>query len=335
MSEWGQNKSVRDRLFTEGYGFDFYQAVRILQWLRPRSSPTGGGAEADAEPVRFRSRVSFGFPASDVHEVTGGADENAPPEMTVNFMGLAGGAAPMPAPFSERVARAIRRKDLAFRDFLDIFNHRLISLLYRVKQMYRPSLTVVPPDKGLLAQCLYAIVGLGSPSLRDRLWVEDRALLFYSGLLSQQPRSAAGLERLLSDYFQTKVAVEQLVGAWRELSLDQWTRIGVNGSNNELGQCAVLGTRVWDQQGRIVVRLGPMDLKKFECFLPNGSAHKPLQQLTRFYLGGEFDFSFQLILRSPEVPASILGQPKLGRIAWLKTKPFAGDAAEVLLYPES
>ena len=335
MFGWGQNRSVRDWLFAEGHRFNFYQAVRILQWLRRSNSSVGQPAESDDDPVRFRSRVSFGFAASDVHEVSHGANERSVPEMTVNFMGLAGATGPLPVPFAERVIQSGRRKDFAFRDFLDIFNHRLVSLLFRVKQTHQPALTTVSPENGIVAQCLFAILGLGLPSLRDRLWIPDRALLFYAGLLSQRPRSAAGLQRLLSDYFQVDVGVEQFVGAWRDLGSDQWTRLGANGKNCELGQATVLGKRIWDQHGRLLIRLGPMDLKQFECFLPDGSAHKPLRHLTRFYLGEELDFSFQLLLRSPEVPASVLGQSQLGRVAWLKTKTFTQERGEVLLYPES
>ena len=361
MFGW-QSRSAGRRLFEEGYRFDFYQAVRLLKWLRPRSAAVGG-TEPEAEPVRFTSNVGFGFPASEIDGVSRPAarkmcehcrvtrrrnvvrvscenpehnhQDSTVPRMTVNFMGLAGGNGPIPGPFAEKVFRSLRQKEFAFRDFLDIFNHRLVSLLYRVKQAHRPALTTVTPDRGLVAHYLYAVSGLGLSRLRDRLWVPDRALLFYAGLLAQRPRSAAGLERLLSDYFDTDVAIRQFVGAWRDLQPDQWTTIGAPGKNNGLGRTTVAGKRVWDQHGRLLIKLGPMDLRKFESFLPDGVAHKPLQQLTSFYLGKEFDFVFQLVLRQPEVPPAALCQLRLGQVAWLKTQPVLENPAEVVLYPES
>jgi len=340
--------SVGKRLFREGYRFDFYQAVRLLKWLRPRSAAVGGTAP-EREPVRFTSNVSFAFPASEVDDVSRPAvkkicekcrivrrsglvrvvcenlehqqEDASRPRMMVNFLGLAGASGPLPAPFSERVLQSLRRREAAARDFLDIFNHRLVSLLYRVKQNHRPALTTQTPDRGLLAQCLYAALGIGFPSLRDRQWVPDRALLFYAGLFAQRPRSAAGLERLLSDYFDIDVGVKQFVGAWRDLSSDQWTRLGSRGGNCELGRSSVLGKRVWDQGGRILIKLGPLDLKKFESFLPDGLGHKPLRQLATFYLGREFDFVFQLILKRSEVPPAALCRSRLGEVAWLKTEP--------------
>lgn len=47
--------SLRDRLGEEGYAFDFYQAVRLLELLL-------GKTVAADDPIRFRSRVSLAFP---------------------------------------------------------------------------------------------------------------------------------------------------------------------------------------------------------------------------------------------------------------------------------
>jgi type VI secretion system protein ImpH len=350
MSGWRQKQSVKDWLFKEGYRFNFYQAVRILERLR---------SDPDAEPVRFRSRVGFDFSASEIHQVSENyspEEKNSPPEMVVNFMGLAGSNGPLPVPFTERVLHSIRhpgKERFALRDFLDIFNHRLVSLLYKVKQAHRPALTTVSPDRGIVAQYLFALFGLGLPKLRHRLApIPDRALLYYSGLLSQRPRSCAGLQRLLSDYFQIEVQVAQFVGAWHDLSADQWTILGTHGRNCELGQGAVLGKRTWDQHSRISIRLGPMNLETFESFLPDevarqagsstryGTAYEPLCRLTRFYLGEEQDFVFQLVLRT-EVPCTFLGpsdagrQLQLGRRTWLRTNRSARPEAEVELYPGS
>ena len=49
-----------------------------------------------------------------------------------------------------------------------------------------------------------------------RRW-RDESLLFYCGLFSLQPRSAAALEQVLADYFDVPVEIEQFVGAWRPL----------------------------------------------------------------------------------------------------------------------
>jgi type VI secretion system protein ImpH len=333
---WGSGASAQDRLFAEGGRFSFYQAVRVLSILRAGASPAAHGSV----PVRFRSRMSFDFPGDDIEEVSpAGADEPLP-QMLVNFLGLAGAHGPLPVVYTEQL---LRSRNSAVRDFLDIFNQRLILLLYRVHEMHHPELTAGSPDQGLTANHLYAFFGLGrdpDSAARSRLWVPDRALLHYSGLLAHRPHSASGLERLLADYFQVDVAIEEFVGAWLDLTEDQWTRIGVReGCNHGLGDGAILGRRVWDQHARVIIRLGLLDLDTFERFLPDRVAYKPLQDLTRFYLGDEVDFSFELVLRAAEVPSVApfdvcdrgvaVRQAELGRLSWLKAGRNGGGKSQV------
>src|SRR5690606_35714064 len=118
------------RLLREPHRFDFFQAVRLLEFMQPGREPVGGGRAAGREAVRFRSAHSLAFPASDVVEINPPRAEGDVPEMTVSFIGLAGANGPLPRPFAELVVERIARKDRGLRDFLDIFHHRLISLFY-------------------------------------------------------------------------------------------------------------------------------------------------------------------------------------------------------------
>ena len=304
--------SVAELLFEEGFRFEFHQAVRLLEILRPDAEPLGQGHDPAAEAVRFRSRVGLDFPAADVVQVSRPEDERAPAEMAVAFLGAAGGLSPLPRPFTELVLERTARKDTALRDFLDIFNHRLVSLMYRVRKKHR--------------------IGLGTPGLRGRLGVDDRSLLAYAGLLAQRPRSMVALEQLLTDYFGVPVDGEQLRGRWLVLDEEQRTRIGRLGENHALGGGAVLGGRFWDQQGTFELRVGPLSRERFLDFLPPGTAFGPLCELARFHAGTELDFTVRLVLRAEEVPASRLGGARLGWTSWLKTQPRT-EEGEVRLSP--
>lgn len=256
--------------------------------------------------------------------------------MTVNFMGLAGAFGPLAMPDTELVLDRIRSKDFAIRDFLDIFNHRLVSLMYQVRKRHRLTLTNQPPEETPTARRLYSFFGLGLDGLLNRMQVPDRTLLATAGILAQQPRSAVGLERLLACHFQVEVSVSQLAGCWRSLEASEWTCIGrIHGRNQRLGAGAVVGTRIWDQQGAFAVRLGPLTQNEFRDFLPNGTGYRPLCELTRFYAGPEFELGFQLTLKATEVPQSWLGHAVLGWTSWLKTRPFPHDDSQVRLRSSS
>ena len=326
---WKKEASVAEWLFAEPWEFEFFQAVRLLELLYHDRVPPGEGAAPDDEMVRFRSTVTQVFPASEVQTLRQPIESGHPVEMAVNLASLGGAAGPLPAVDSDRVIERAWRKDFATRDFLDLFHHRLLSLLVRTRKTHHPSYTALTPFEGPIAQYFYAFFGLGPAELRDRTRVADRSLVFYSGILSQHPRSASGLEQLLSDYFQVSAKVTQLLGQWRNLEPDGWTAIGPAGRNRGLGEGAILGTRVWDQQGRFEVNLGPMALRTFLDLLPRGSGFEPLCQLTRFYAGPELEFGFRLTIRAREVPATALGQSWLGWTSWLKTGEFHSDDSQV------
>jgi type VI secretion system protein ImpH len=360
----GKDHSVADWLYEEPYGFDFFQAVRLLE-LAARA-PDGGaqapsvgeGVEPAREAVRFRSGVGLDFPASDVAELRGPEREGEPALMTVNFMGLAGAVGSLDAPLAEQVIEGDiygpkplkrggdgretdPRGDGAPRAFLDIFNHRLVSLFYRARKLHRVALDTAAPGQDRISSYLYSVMGLGTDSLRGRMQVKDRALLFYAGLVGQQPRSMAGLEALLSHYFGVRAEGRPFDGRWRALEESQWTRIGESGQNMRLGVDTVLGTRVWDEEGAFEIELGPLTRQQFDDFLPTGWAFRPLCDLVRFYVGDELDFSFRLKLAAREVPSAHLperaareGGVRLGWSAWV-TPPEAEGDSQVVVSPES
>ncbi|MEO5930382.1 MAG: type VI secretion system baseplate subunit TssG [Candidatus Kapaibacterium sp.] len=317
---WGTEYPVADWLFEEGYRFDFHQAVRLLELMYPGRSPVGESGAPFAETVRFKSSVSLAFPAGEIREIRHPAD-NGPVEMTVNFFGIAGAMGPLPLAYTELIMQRVALKDTALRDFLDIFNHRLVSLMHRVRKLHRIGLDHLPPDQSHVAQYLFNLIGLGTKGLRNRMGIEDRSLLHYAGLIAQKPHSMAGLEMLLSDYFQAPVRGRQLIGCWVRLEADQATLIGKSGRNQILGKGAALGTRVWDQLGKFALDIGPISFTRLLDFLPHGgSACTALRELTLFYAGDEHDFDVNISVIPDTVPGTRLGDGmRLGWTTWLKS----------------
>jgi len=257
--------------------------------------------------------------------------------MTVNFMGLTGPQGVLPLYYTELLMERLRARDTAMRDFLDIFNHRSISLFYQAWEKYRFPIAYEQGSSGRFEELLLCFVGLGTPRLAERQAVGDKTLLFYGGLLGQQPRSAAALEQLLADCFEVPVEVEQFVGAWCSLDRGTQTRFEESGDLSEqLGGGAVVGDEVWDLQSCVRLKLGPLSLGRYLDFLPTGTAHAPLRAITRFFSGDELDFEVQLILKREEAPACVLGAegeqaPRLSWVSWVKSAPMDRDPADTVL----
>lgn len=323
---------MRERLLAEGHRFEFFQAVRLLERVARDRDPVGGPGPPSQEAVRFRTRVSLEFPASAIHEVRDTERAGAPPEMIVSFLGMTGPLGVLPHCYTELLLDRTRQKDNALWEFLDIFNHRLLSFFYRAWEKYRFPISYERTGQDSFTEYLFDLIGMGTPGLRGRMVIPDQALLFYAGLIAQRPHSAVAVESILRDYFGVPVTMQQFCGRWLALDPENLSRIGA--ANSTLGGDMVCGARVFNAQSKFRLKLGPLTLSQFESFLPNGPFYAAAGEWTRLLAGMEFDFDVQLVLRKEEVPACQLGAgalPRLGWTSWLKTEDLKEDSSEVVL----
>jgi type VI secretion system protein ImpH len=334
---WRKDGPLIEQLFVEGYRFDFFQAIRLLQIFNPGASGLGEGMRAELEAVALRSSLSADFPASEIDNIKPPPRPGIPPEMTVNFLGLAGAFGPLPRVLSERLTERVRRQDTAGRDFLDIFNHRLVSLLFRIRQRHRAALSRGGPHQNNFARNLFALIGLGTKGLQGRLdGLPDRALLHYAGLLAIMPRSLHAIERVVATHFAVPVTSDALVGRWVPLGSDQETRLGADGRNSNLGAGFVLGSRYWEQAAAFRLNIGPLDFAAFRQFLPIGGAYRPLRALVGLVAGHTNQCEVRLLLAAPSVPQLRLSRSdgaRLGWTSWLATRPLPEDRAITLQLP--
>lgn len=358
--------SVADALAKEPYRFGFFQAVRVLERLNSARQPVGRDSIPGREVARFHAHLSIVFPPSEICDLRIEAEE--PAHMTVAFLGLTGPSGALPRHYTELLMERAKAKDPTLREFLDLFNHRLISLFYRAweknrfwtsferaelegreiqktdPRRYRGFVLETRPRRDVFSQALLDLSGLGSGALRyrqsvreelrGRTSIADETMRLYAGLLAQRHRSAVGLEGMLADYFGLAVRVEQFRGQWLYLDPENQSCL-TEGGNVQLGVNVVVGERFWDMQGRFRVRLGPLNYQQFRQFLPCGSAYHPLADLSRLYAGQQFDIDVQLVLLAREVPwcqlsSSAEDGARLGWNTWLRNRDFSHDAFDAV-----
>jgi len=347
-----QSELVRG-LVEHPYRFDFFQAVRLLMREARHSAPDkehlarpiGHDYAPHREIVRFRAVPTHSFSAAEITSFvppTPQSGRNAA-EMTVSFLGLTGPVGALPQHYTQTVIDRLRLKDYALRDFLDLFNHRTISMFYRAWEKHQ-----VPPllerakaeqQEDTFTRSLFCFVGLGRPALRGRLEIDDETFLYYAGLFSHYPRNALSLERMLADFLRLPTVVQQFQGEWLALETQEQTAMPdatrLDGLNCQLGVTAIAGERVWSVESRFRLRLGPMSYREFCSFYPTKQRLTQLGQLVRTYVGPELDFDVQLVLKREEVPACQLktgvdGSPRLGWNTWVVSQTPSNDAEEAV-----
>lgn len=319
----------------EAPDFDFFQAVRLLTWLLREQPPVGRFSDPAAEVVRFGAAPELGFPPSQIAKLDW--REDSQPRMDVNFMGLTGPQGVLPLYYTTLLRERLRARDGAMRAFLDLFNHRAVSLFFRAWEKHHFTVGYERGEEDPLSPHLMDLLGLGTPGLGGRQAVSDEALLFRCGLLAAHTRSASGLRALLMDYFDVAVEIEQFIGRWHSIDRDTQCCFSDSGTDSEkLGIGTVIGDEIWDQQSGVRIRLGPLTLQQYLEFLPDGAAHRPLHALIRFFVGNELDCEVQLVLKKEEAPPCELGgesttAPRLGWLTWARTTPMPRDPDDSIL----
>lgn len=322
-------------LHDDACSFEFFQAVALLQRIMSDRRPVGHFSSPEHEVVRFHVNPRLGFPASQIQQIE--FPHDAPVDMMVNFMGLTGPQGVLPYVYSELMLERLRAKDRTLLSFLNIFNHRAISLFYRAWQRTRFPVNYAAGLRDYFTQYLRDLLGIGTQGLQHRQAIEDEALMHYISLIAMQSRSAVALEQVLADYFEVPVEIEQFTGAW--YTLDESTQCAMNekdAMSTQMGSGAVVGDAVWDRGGRVRIRIGPIGIQRYDDFLPGGNANDALRAITQFFSNGCVDFEAQLVLDRKEVPAVELdfdaGHPaRLGWVSWAKTAPMSADPDDTVL----
>lgn len=342
-----------DALRKQPYRYELFQAVRLLEQAAhlagARLEPLGEDRPPGNEIVRFRAHVGLSFTPADVVAITPLEAESEASEgrheLTAAYLGIVGADGALPDHYTRLLVERARVKDHSLRDFLDLFYHRLVSLHYRAWRKYRlpQSYEHAASAEGstndeLFTLLLRGLTGLGGDSLRERREFDDELQLYFAGHFSRQGRSAVALEQILSEHLGISCRVAQFQGQWLTVDPSEQARLqrGPLGERpiGALGVDINLGSRVWNVQSKFRVILGPMSELEFKGFLPSGDRLRALSQLVRSFVGPEFDFDVQLVLRAEEVPRCRLGArgnaSRLGWNTWLHSRRPERDASDAV-----
>ena len=310
------------RLFAEGWRYDFFQAVRLLERAAEGPAP-GTTSDARAERVRVRPSEALAFPAADVRRVEPLPGRGG--EVVATFGGLYGVDSPLAAPFHESVTTDPDGA-AALRDFLDLFAGRTYALLYRAWKAARPELAEAPPPAD--ARRFAALAGVA----QEAPWsppAPPLRLAAFAGRLADRRRNADGLRALAEAFVRAPVEVVENVPRW--LPIPDRPALGAAGPR--LGLNAPLGARVLDLTGMVRLRVGPLGMAQFQALLPRGAAARALAATVRLYTRDALAADVELVLDASAVEPTRLGDGlgQLGRTVFVG-KPTGADVRRVATY---
>ncbi|GAB1269919.1 type VI secretion system baseplate subunit TssG [Aurantivibrio infirmus] len=204
-------------------------------------------------------------------------------DVIVNFMGLAGASGVLPQHYTRLIMERNRKRDTNLADFLDLFNHRLISLFYRSWTKYRFSYQY---EAYLGKRENDPFTGVVQSLSGQHQNQGHEAQLYYSGHFSRKNKSATNLESMLSDFLEKSVKVKTFVGQWLLIQDADRAVIGSEGfgRNNRLGHGVLLGRRSWSMQSKISVHIDAMSYSEYQELISKSGKFLQLKKLISSYV---------------------------------------------------
>jgi type VI secretion system protein ImpH len=318
----GPSSHLKSDLLGKAHQFSFFQVMRLLRLFLQGLGGPEEKRSAEEEYLRIRPELSLAFPPADVAKIEEIGGEKPLFSITATLLGLYGSSSPLPTFYTEDLFDEAAEDLSVTRDFIDIFNHRLYLLLFRCWTKYRLFLQVIEENNPEVLGKLFCLIGLGEKELRKDL-PEAYSLIRYTGLFTQFPKSASGLQTLLHDALG-KIPVRVIPCVKRVVKIPPDQRLFLGKSGSRLGEETFLGEEIDDRMGKFRIRLGPLKSNPFHSLLPGSSDHQRLAFLTRFYLLDVLEYDIELILAEKEAKPVSLGEPEWSRLG-LDTWVFSLD----------
>ncbi|ANH76993.1 hypothetical protein ACS15_4761 [Ralstonia insidiosa] len=336
--EWPDLEPLVAALLARAPQMNFMQFCRLLEAGVPDRPGFAVLDTLEHEPVRFRPRPQTGFPAGEMAAIEFDEDRpDAPPTVRTTFMGLYGVDAAMPPHLIDDIVLREEGHETV-EAFLDQFNHRFVTLLYRSWKKYRYPESFRPAGSDAQSRNLLNLAGLGWGDKPRRAGLPDSRMLGLLGLLVQGIRTPEGLTRVIA--FAVPGAEVHVDEFWTVTARVAHPRPLTSAPTGECGAPArglgggyVLGQRFAHRSRAVRATLRPANAEQSQDLLPGARLHRELMAFVQLYVGARVDVhlcmevSSRLAPRPTIGPTSTTAAPRLG---WTTVLP-AGVARTITI----
>ncbi|SAK88406.1 type VI secretion protein [Caballeronia calidae] len=314
LRDSGLSPETIARLEAEPWRYGFLPLMRRIG-ANASLDPIGTARRPGAEPFRLGQQPSLTFAPREIASV-GALDGRL--QVRLFGLGMLGPNGPLPLHVTE-IARERQesRRDRTLVDFLDVFHHRYLTLLYRAWSSAQAAAGLDRSDDEQFSFYVASITGQDPSEIRSRA-LPAHAQLAAAANLVREVRDPDGLRMTLERYFGVPVSIEEYVFHWIEVAPEEHTHLGRADPAATMGVGALLGEQVPDRQYRFRIVIGPIELDRYLRFTPRGEDLPMLVDWVRSFVGYEFEWELELRILSESAPAAKIGGPQqLGWSGWL------------------
>jgi len=317
-------------LQTEPWRSEFFALLRRIG-ADLRIDPVGTARRPSAEPFRLGQQPSLMFAPREIASI-----DEADGRLKVRLFGLGmlGPNGPLPTHVTE-IAREREegRRDSTLSDFLDIFHHRYLTLLYRAWASSQAAASLDRPEDERFSFYVACLVGDELADLR-RGQLPTHAQLSAAPHRVRDARNPDGLRATLEHFFGVPVAIDEYAFHWIDIDPSDCCRLG-RPRVATLAQGALLGAAMPDRQHRFRIVIGPVGFGVYLRFTPHGEDLPRLVEWVRAFVGYQFAWELELRIEAGGAPCAAIGAgQQLGWSSWLGTAPAGQPVVGMRFEPE-
>lgn len=295
---------------------NFFRFCQLLEQLYAQEPILGRNESPADDPIRFAPSVDMSFPASELKYIEKLPYFNRPATVRTRFLGLYGVDGALPPALTDKIMRREENYH-AMTDFLDMFNHRIITLFYRIWLKYHYPASFLSGGRDEVSQCLFGLIGLGIKGASEQIDTPLSRFFALLGLMSQKTRTVEGIVGLIRIMVNdAKVNVQEFYPVWQ--NIDNRAQLGGSGQQRiGLNGDGPLGSRFKECNQTILIAITPQYESQINELLPDGQLFQDIMALLRVYLGFKVDAKIMLNIKRSFLPSCQLksGNCRLGLTA--------------------
>ena len=312
--------------------YSFYSLVRLVNAQYANLPLLGKAKKPKHENLRFGQYPALTFAPREIAHIK---RENEHYKISVFGLGMLGPNGALPLHYTEIVKDGVEnRKDNTLANFLDMFHHRYISLMYYAWAQSKPVVSLDRKKEDYFSSNLAKLIGIDARE-QEKSVLPLHARFSMIPHLIHEAKTPENLEASLNQFFSVPIKLEEFQMHWLKLEENDTTRLGFIRQSSYLEEGAVLGGEVPDCQSKFRLTIGPMSLQKYMRFTPNGEDFLVLVEIVRSFIGFELVWDIKLTADNREAHAVQLGEnDRLGWSTWLGDDPDKEIAVGMTFEPE-